>query len=93
MQQSFPVNSLEKLRRPWEKCTSSRALEESTIPSDTIEFLLPEYDRLDSLIALGGLLLVVSHLFAVSVLILWARLEKSKELKLGYEVYFCRFTY
>jgi hypothetical protein len=39
--------------------------------------LTPALDWLDSLIGLGGLLLVVSHLFAVPVLVLWAGLEKS----------------
>jgi hypothetical protein len=39
------------------------------------------------------LLLVISHLFAVPVLVLWVRLGKSKELKLGCEKYFCGVTY
>jgi hypothetical protein len=39
-------------------------------------------DWLDSLIGPGGLLLVVSHLFAVPVLVLWLGLEKSKLLNL-----------
>jgi hypothetical protein len=38
------------------------------------------FDWLDSLICPGGFLLVVSHLFAVPVLVLWVGLEKSKEL-------------
>ncbi len=35
-------------------------------------------DLPDSLIGPGGLLLVVSHLFAVPLLVLWVGLEKSK---------------
>jgi len=41
----------------------------------------------------GGLLLVVSHLFAVLVSVLWLGLQKSKITKLGCEKYFCRVTY
>jgi hypothetical protein len=38
----------------------------------------PVLDWLDSLIGLGTLLLVVSHRFAVPVLVQWAGLEKFK---------------
>jgi len=38
-------------------------------------------DWLDSLIGPGGLLLVISHQFAVPILVLWAGLEKSKQTK------------
>jgi hypothetical protein len=34
----------------------------------------------------GLLLLVVSHLFAISVSVLWVRLEKGKKPKLGCEI-------
>jgi hypothetical protein len=36
----------------------------------------------------GGSLLVVSHLFAVPVSVLWVGLQKSKITKLGCEKYF-----
>jgi hypothetical protein len=39
----------------------------------------PAVDWLDGLIGQGGLLLVVSHLFAVPILVLWVGLEKSME--------------
>jgi hypothetical protein len=39
--------------------------------------MLPVSDWLDSLIGPGGLLLVVYHLFAVPILVLWVGLEKS----------------
>jgi hypothetical protein len=41
----------------------------------------------------GALLLVVSHLFAVPVLVLWVGLGKKKITKLGCEKYFCKITY
>jgi hypothetical protein len=47
-----------------------------------IQLLLPVSDRPTIMIGAGGLLLVVSHLFAVSVLILWVGLEKSIKLNL-----------
>jgi hypothetical protein len=53
---------------------------------------LPIFDCLDSLIGPSGLLLVVSHVLAVPVSVLWVRLEK-KLLKLGCEKYFCKVTY
>jgi hypothetical protein len=40
-----------------------------------------------------GLLLVVSHLFAVTILVLWMGLEKGKKTELGCQNYFCRVTY
>jgi hypothetical protein len=40
-------------------------------------------DWLDSLLGPGGLLFVVSHPFAVPVLVLWLGLEKSKQLNLN----------
>jgi hypothetical protein len=45
-----------------------------------IQLLLPVSDRPTIMIGAGGLLLVVSHLFAVTVLILWVGLEKSIKL-------------
>jgi hypothetical protein len=53
-----------------------------------IQLLLPVSDRPTIMIGAGGLLLVVSHLFAVPVFILWVGLEKSIKLKLGCEKYF-----
>jgi hypothetical protein len=41
----------------------------------------------------GGLLLVLPHLFAVLVSVLWVGLQKSKKSKLGREKYFCMVTY
>ncbi len=41
----------------------------------------------------SGLLLVVSHLFAFLVLVLWVGLEKSEKTKLGCEKYFNRVPY
>ncbi len=80
-----------------EKCTASRALEEpwkSLINTlNHIYWLLLVSDSLDSLIRQGGLLLVVSHLFAVPALVVWIGLEEGKYLKLGCEKYFCRVTY
>jgi hypothetical protein len=43
----------------------------------TQSLTVPTVDWLDNLIGQGGLLLVVSHLFAVPVLVLWVELEKS----------------
>ncbi len=42
------------------------------------------------LIGAGQLLLVVSHLFAIPVLVLWVGLKKNKESKLGCENNFAR---
>jgi hypothetical protein len=58
---------------------SSRAMEEYTKSSqmvfiDSSLFLIDEI----VLIASSGLLLVVSHLFAVAVLVLWVGVEKNK---------------
>jgi hypothetical protein len=58
---------------------SSRAMEEYTKSSqmvfiDSSLFLIDEI----VLIASSGLLLVVSHLFAVPVLVLWVGVEKNK---------------
>jgi hypothetical protein len=50
--------------------------------------ITPAIDWLDSLIGPAGLLLVVSHLFAIPVLVLWVGLEKCKQLKLGCENFF-----
>jgi hypothetical protein len=47
-----------------------------------IQLLLPVSDRPTIMIGAGRLLLVVSHLFAVPVLILWVGLEKSIKLNL-----------
>jgi hypothetical protein len=40
--------------------------------------LTPAVDWLDTSIGRGGLVLVVSHLFAIPILVLWVGLEKSK---------------
>jgi hypothetical protein len=49
---------------------------ESSLKS--LQSLTPAVDWLDSLIGRGGLLLVVSHLFALAILVLLAGLDKSK---------------
>jgi hypothetical protein len=41
----------------------------------------------------GGLLLVVPHLFALPVSVLWFGVAKEYIIKLGCEKYFCGFTY
>jgi hypothetical protein len=41
----------------------------------------------------GGLLLIVSHLFAVPVLILWVGMKKKKRTKLECKKHFCKATY
>ncbi len=51
-------------------------------PINMIQLLLPVSDRPTIMIGAGGLLLVVSHLFAVPVFILWVGLEKSIKLNL-----------
>jgi hypothetical protein len=55
--------------------------------------MVPVSDWLDSLTGPSGLLLVVYHLLAVPVSVLWAGLEKSYYLKLGCEKFFSRVTY
>jgi hypothetical protein len=45
---------------------------------DTTTRPYTSHDWLDSLICRDGLLLVVSHLFAIPILVLWVRLKKSK---------------
>jgi len=57
-----------------------------------IWLLLPVSDWPIILIGQSGLLLVVSHLFAVPVLVLWVRLKNKWITKLGCEKYFCRVT-
>ncbi len=53
----------------------------------------PDVDLLDRLIDSGVLLLVVSHLFAVPVLVLWVRLGKRAYLNLDVKNHFCKVTY
>jgi hypothetical protein len=69
-------------RRKVETCWfgSVKWLQPSIFPQDVEvgkrkqQSLTPAVDWLDSLIGPGGLLLVVSHLFAVPVLVLWVGL-------------------
>jgi hypothetical protein len=58
-----------------------------------IRLLLPVSDWPIIIIRLGALPLVVSHLFGVTVLVLWVGLEKAKETKLGCEKYFGKVKY
>jgi hypothetical protein len=44
-------------------------------------------------IGVGSLLLVVSHIIAVPVLVLWVALKKKKKTELGCEKYLCRVIY
>jgi hypothetical protein len=53
----------------------------------------PCVDWPNSLIRPGGFLLVVSHLFAVPVLVLWVGLKKEYITKIEYEKYFCMITH
>jgi uncharacterized membrane protein len=46
-----------------------------------------------SLISPVGFLLVVSHLFAIPVLVLWVGLKKEYITKIEYEKYFCMITH
>jgi len=55
-------------------------------------YLRPAVDWQHSLIGSGGLLQVVSHLFAFPDLVLWVGLEISKQVNLNVECekHFCR---
>jgi hypothetical protein len=69
-----------------EKCTafqsSGGALEQSNKhQSNRIYWRLPVSHWLDSLIGPTGLLLVISHLLAVPILVLWVGLEKKLVIK------------
>ncbi len=44
-------------------------------------------------IGLDGLLLIISHLFAILVLVFWVGLKKKQTTKLEREKYFCKVTY
>jgi hypothetical protein len=54
--------------------------------------LTPAVDWLDSLIGPRGLVLVVSHVFAVPVLVLWVELEKTKKLNLDVKNMFLKLV-
>jgi hypothetical protein len=71
-------------------CSVSLNLSEKTVVN-LIQPLLPDSDWPIIIIRLGGLLLVVSHLFAVSVSVLWVGFQKSgKELKLDVKIFWHR---
>jgi hypothetical protein len=82
VQEAYPVNPLEYSYNPGKMQSfqgHGRALEESNKYTQIVFNNCPHVSNWeDSLIAPGGLLLVVSHLFAVPVFSSMVGLEKSK---------------
>jgi hypothetical protein len=87
VQEANPVNPLEYFYNPGKmhslQNSSGTALEESNKYTQIVIINCPRVsDRLDSLIGPGGLLLVVSHIFAIPVFSsIMVGLEKSKITK------------
>jgi hypothetical protein len=78
--ESNPVNALERLLGPWNRYAKlSERWNNSQINTVKSSLLIAPcfFDWWDSLIAPSGLLLLVSHLLADPVSILWVELEKS----------------
>ncbi len=84
VQLSNPVDPLEDWYGPKKIHTYQSPGGSLEHPINTVKWiywLLPVFDWLDSLIVLGGLLSVVSHLFAGSVSVLWVGLERKEVIK------------
>jgi hypothetical protein len=81
-----------KLTLDEEKSTHAKPNTCQTRVINNIWLVLPLSDWPIIIIGSSGLLLVVSHLFAVPVLDLWVRLKNKWITKLGCEKHFCRVT-
>jgi hypothetical protein len=84
VQLSNPLDPLEDWYNPQKLHTyqSPGGSLEHPINTVRMDFMTaPCFDWLDSLIVLGGLLSVVSHLFAGSVSVLWVGLERKEVIE------------